>query len=64
MLEILKNLPFLRRLRRPDRDKDALAEEKWTADFSSSRKRRFPDEDAEAYEGRSERNSYLLKLRR
>ncbi len=64
MLEILKNLPFLRRLRRPDRDRDALAEEKWTADFSNSRKRRFPDEDAEAYEGRSERNSYLLKLRR
>jgi len=44
MLELIKRLPFLRRLSRVSPDPDALVEEKWTFDFSRPRQSRFAEE--------------------
>ncbi len=64
MLDFLKNLPFFDRFRKLPLDLEALAEEKWVADFTKQKKARFPEENQEAYTAVYQKGALLLSIKK
>jgi len=64
MLDFLKNLPFFDRFRKLPQDLEALAEEKWVANFTNPKKARFPEEDQGAYSAVYQKGLLLLSIKK